>query len=141
MLCGYQPFSSKYVLELIEIIKQKEIYFECDVWDRVSPTAKDLIGKLLEKDPNKRLTIVNALRHKWFNEPAENLKQEKYSHVKFKANLKRNQRKLTKYRKKILNEMEDVDEIPGLLILKVQNSIGPTHFYSLEDIENGNFSF
>jgi len=116
MLCGYQPFSSKYVLELIESIKQRE------------------------KDPSKRLTIVSALRHKWFNESVEGLKEWKYSHVKFKDNLKRNQRKLTRYPKEVFGEIEETDEVPELVLSKVQKSMGTGHFYSMEDIESGNFS-
>lgn len=35
-------------------------------WTRVSPSAKDLIKKLLEKNPKKRLTAAQALQHPWF---------------------------------------------------------------------------
>jgi calcium-dependent protein kinase len=38
------------------------------VWDQISPTAKDLVVKMLTHDPNKRLTAPQALAHPWFNE-------------------------------------------------------------------------
>ena len=33
---------------------------------KISHKAKDFVGKLLEKDPQKRLTIKEALEHEWF---------------------------------------------------------------------------
>ncbi len=35
-------------------------------WDNVSGEAKDLLGKLLMKDPEQRITIQNALMHSLF---------------------------------------------------------------------------
>lgn len=37
-----------------------------EIWEDVSVDCKDLISKLLEKDPKKRLTAKQALQHKWF---------------------------------------------------------------------------
>ena len=33
--------------------------------DSVSLLARDLVGKLLERDPKRRLTAEEALRHPW----------------------------------------------------------------------------
>ncbi len=35
-------------------------------WDSVSAEAKDMVSKLLIKDPTKRLTAAEALHHPWF---------------------------------------------------------------------------
>lgn len=35
-------------------------------WESISPQAKDLIRGLLELDPKKRLTAVEAIEHPWF---------------------------------------------------------------------------
>lgn len=35
-------------------------------WEKVSPLAKDLIKKLLVKDPKKRMSPKQALKHPWF---------------------------------------------------------------------------
>lgn len=44
------------------------------LWDCISDQAKDLVQKMLEKDPEKRLTATEALQHPWFNKPkVENL--------------------------------------------------------------------
>lgn len=36
-----------------------------DVWNAISPEAKDLTMQLLDVDPNRRMTIEEALRHPW----------------------------------------------------------------------------
>jgi p90 ribosomal S6 kinase len=37
-------------------------------WSRVSPGAKDLVQKMLDLDPNKRLTASQALAHPWIQQ-------------------------------------------------------------------------
>lgn len=37
-----------------------------DHWKKVGEKAKDLLKKLLEKDPNRRLSAADALNHPWF---------------------------------------------------------------------------
>lgn len=39
----------------------QDLYFSKDPWPKVSETAKDLIRKLLVRDPKKRLTAHEAL--------------------------------------------------------------------------------
>jgi serine/threonine protein kinase len=41
--------------------------FDDPIWDTISSDAKDFISKCLELDPSKRLTITQALRHRWFS--------------------------------------------------------------------------
>ena len=36
-------------------------------WKNVSPDAIDLILKLAEKNPEKRISTDEALKHPWFN--------------------------------------------------------------------------
>lgn len=51
MMCGRLPFYSRDHEVLFELILVEEVKFP----SRLSPTAKSLLGKLLEKDPTKRL--------------------------------------------------------------------------------------
>lgn len=44
-----------------------KLEFDLPVWKKVSEPCKDLISKLLEKDPTKRVSLDNALKHKWFH--------------------------------------------------------------------------
>jgi serine/threonine protein kinase len=36
-------------------------------WKLISSEAKDLVTKLLENDPNQRISIEEALIHPWFD--------------------------------------------------------------------------
>ena len=35
--------------------------------EKISNEARDFVGKLLEKDPEKRMNIKEALEHEWFH--------------------------------------------------------------------------
>lgn len=37
----------------------------------MSPSAKDLVSRLLEKDPYKRISAADALAHPWFHTSKE----------------------------------------------------------------------
>lgn len=41
---------------------------ESQPWDAVSPAAKDLVAKLLERDPTRRVDAATALEHGWVRE-------------------------------------------------------------------------
>lgn len=38
---------------------------EDEFWQCVSDEAKDLVQKLLQKDPEKRITLIEAINHPW----------------------------------------------------------------------------
>lgn len=54
LLCGYSPFRSENLADLIEECKNGRVIFHERYWKEVSPEAKDFIKRLLEPDPNKR---------------------------------------------------------------------------------------
>jgi serine/threonine protein kinase len=41
--------------------------------DDISSEARDLLTRLLEKDPNKRITIAEILDHKWLSDVDESI--------------------------------------------------------------------
>lgn len=47
----------------------KQLVFEGAVWDNVSSSAKDLLRKLLQADPQKRVSAQEALQHLWVKNP------------------------------------------------------------------------
>ena len=56
MLCGEPPFWGRNNKEILNNVKKGEFKMRGKVWDRVSHIAKDLVGKLLQKCPENRLT-------------------------------------------------------------------------------------
>jgi serine/threonine protein kinase len=76
LLCGEYPFydgqiSGKSTMGAIE---EGNFKFDLESWDLVSKEAKNLITKLLDVDPNKRLTAKNALHASWFHVSDEDAK-------------------------------------------------------------------
>lgn len=66
MLCGYPPFEGDNNKEIFKRVLQQKLEFDPEDWTRVSDEAKDLISKMLQKDPTKRICAVDALNHSWF---------------------------------------------------------------------------
>ncbi|KAF2096622.1 calcium/calmodulin-dependent protein kinase-like protein [Rhizodiscina lignyota] len=66
LLCGYSPFRSENLQDLIEECKDpRNPVFHPRYWNDVSDDAKDFIRKLLQVDPKKRPTSDEALQHIW----------------------------------------------------------------------------
>jgi len=66
------PFTGKDTSTLFEQIKNKTLVFIEDIWDDVSPECIDLIRKLLDRNPKKRLEANEALKHDWFKKSFRN---------------------------------------------------------------------
>ncbi|KAM4758886.1 calcium/calmodulin-dependent protein kinase type IV-like isoform 2-T2 [Cyanocitta cristata] len=66
LLCGFEPFfdprGDQYMYSRILTCDYE---FVSPWWDEVSPNAKDLVRKLIVLDPQKRLTVYQALEHPW----------------------------------------------------------------------------
>ncbi|XP_016390951.1 calcium/calmodulin-dependent protein kinase type 1D-like isoform X1 [Sinocyclocheilus rhinocerous] len=65
LLCGYPPFYDENDSKLFEQILKADYEFDAPYWDDISDSAKDFISCLMEKDPTKRYTCEQALRHPW----------------------------------------------------------------------------
>ncbi|XP_055045939.2 calcium/calmodulin-dependent protein kinase type 1D [Misgurnus anguillicaudatus] len=68
LLCGYPPFYDENDSKLFEQILKADYEFDTPYWDDISDSAKDFISCLMEKDPAKRYTCEQALRHPWIAE-------------------------------------------------------------------------
>lgn len=69
LLSGSLPFDHESQKETIRMTLEDKLIFDLPIWQQVSRGAKDLISRLLVKDPSKRMTLEQALQHQWF-EPA-----------------------------------------------------------------------
>jgi calcium/calmodulin-dependent protein kinase I len=63
MLFGKPPFYSQTEEEIYDLVSEGNYYFPEK--PEVSESVKDLIGYLLQKDPNKRYTTKQTLAHPW----------------------------------------------------------------------------
>eukprot|EP00005_Dracoamoeba_jomungandri_P002268 CAMPEP_0174260950 /NCGR_PEP_ID=MMETSP0439-20130205/11094_1 /TAXON_ID=0 /ORGANISM="Stereomyxa ramosa, Strain Chinc5" /LENGTH=329 /DNA_ID=CAMNT_0015345343 /DNA_START=96 /DNA_END=1085 /DNA_ORIENTATION=+ len=65
LLSGYPPFYADTAPALFKKIMDVKYDFDDPVWDDISDSAKELIKRLLIKDPTKRLTATQCLSHEW----------------------------------------------------------------------------
>ena len=65
LLCGYSPFRSENLNDLVEECRTGRIIFHERYWKDVSKDAKEFILTLLQPDPQKRATSAQALHHVW----------------------------------------------------------------------------
>lgn len=72
LLCGYPPFNGEDNDEIMESVKVGKFSFKYDAFNNVSSQAKDLIKKMLTKNPDKRPGCAQALKHEWFQVELEN---------------------------------------------------------------------
>jgi serine/threonine protein kinase len=59
-------FNAKDYNEILRKNKQCKVVFPAKLWDNLSEEAKDLCSKMLQKNPNNRITAEEALSHNWF---------------------------------------------------------------------------
>ncbi|KAI9916822.1 hypothetical protein PsorP6_016927 [Peronosclerospora sorghi] len=74
MLSGSHPFDLDGLSldsKVEHRIKTEPINFNFRAWDNVSSDAKDVVSKLLAKDPALRLTADETLNHPWMNANAK----------------------------------------------------------------------
>ncbi len=72
MLCGEQPFYSKYITDLIKLIEECKFNFNKENWNMVSLSAKDLIKKMLQSNPDERPCPNGVLKHEWLKKTKKN---------------------------------------------------------------------
>jgi calcium/calmodulin-dependent protein kinase I len=65
LLCGYSPFRSENLNDLVDECKSGRIVFHERYWRDVSSDAKDFSLCLLQPDPKKRATSQEAMKHIW----------------------------------------------------------------------------
>nr|CAH8838357.1 unnamed protein product [Trichobilharzia regenti] len=69
LLSGSLPFYGTRDVLFKQIVSGR-YHRQPQVWNMISPEARDLVTRLLETDPTQRLTIEEALRHPWISQKA-----------------------------------------------------------------------
>lgn len=64
LLSGYPPFYGTKD-RLFKMITKGAFHMHRKQWDLISDAAKDLVARMLEVDPDKRISIDEALEHPW----------------------------------------------------------------------------
>ncbi|KAI4319556.1 hypothetical protein MLD38_033141 [Melastoma candidum] len=65
LLCGVPPFWDETEQGIFEQVLKGDLDFESEPWPSISDEAKDLVRRMLVRDPKKRLTAHEVLCHPW----------------------------------------------------------------------------
>ena len=96
LLSARPPFGGQDDNDIMERVATGVYDLESPPFDKVSPSALDLIRKLLTMDVNQRITAEQALNHPWFK---ENKSQEYYTKIKDNDTMKDLIENLKKYKR------------------------------------------
>ena len=96
LLSARPPFGGQDDNDIMERVATGVYDLESPPFDKVSPSALDLIRKLLTMDVNQRITAEQALNHPWFK---ENKSQEYYNKIKDNDTMKDLIENLKKYKR------------------------------------------
>lgn len=65
LLCGYPPFYGDRDEQILKMVKKGEFDFPSPDWDHTSKEGKDMIKKMLTKDPALRPSAADCLEDAW----------------------------------------------------------------------------
>jgi len=71
MLAGFPPFDGENDVEVFASILSIKYDFPSPEWDKISQGAREFIQAILVDKPEKRLTALQALQHKWITDNVE----------------------------------------------------------------------
>ncbi|KAK6929009.1 EF-hand domain [Dillenia turbinata] len=114
LLSGVPPFWAETEEGIFEQVLHGDLDFSSDPWPSISDSAKDLVRKMLVRDPRKRLTAHEVLCHPWIQidgvAPDKPLDSAVLSRMKqFSA-----MNKLKKMALRVIAETLSEEEIAGL---------------------------
>ncbi|KAL6987127.1 Calcium-dependent protein kinase 14 [Sarracenia purpurea var. burkii] len=114
LLCGVPPFWAETEQGVAQAIIQSVIDFKRDPWPKVSYNAKDLVKKMLNRDPTRRLTAPQVLAHPWLQnaKKAPNVSLGESVRARLKQFSVMN--KLKKNALKVIAEHLSVEEVAGI---------------------------
>ncbi|XP_076940172.1 calcium-dependent protein kinase 20-like [Bidens hawaiensis] len=65
LLCGVPPFWDETESGIFDQVLKGDLDFSSEPWPDISESAKDLVRRMLVRDPKRRLTAPEVLRHPW----------------------------------------------------------------------------
>ncbi|EAR83086.2 calmodulin-domain kinase (macronuclear) [Tetrahymena thermophila SB210] len=70
LLCGYPPFNGRTEEQILKSVAEDDFTFEDTEWSCISKEAKDLISRMLKKNPEERITAQQAYDDVWVQKNA-----------------------------------------------------------------------
>ncbi|XP_074581207.1 calcium-dependent protein kinase 20-like [Curcuma longa] len=137
LLCGVPPFWAETEQGIAQAIINSKLEFKRDPWPKVSDGAKDLVKRMLDPDPNRRLTAQEVLDHPWLQNakkaPTTNLGET----VRARLQQFSVMNKFKKRALKVVAEHLSVEEVADIKDMFNKMDINDKGYLTLEELKHG----
>ncbi|KAH6834242.1 calcium-dependent protein kinase 19 [Perilla frutescens var. hirtella] len=137
LLCGVPPFWAETEQGVAQAIIRSVIDFKRDPWPKVSDNAKDLVKKMLDSDPSRRLTAQQVLDHPWLQNAKKAPNVSLGETVKARLKQFSVMNKLKKRALRVVAEHLSVEEVAGIKEAFDMMDSGRRGKINLEEFRNG----
>lgn len=93
LLGGYLPFDDEDEDLVFDNTRNGKYEFIPNFWSHVSSEAKDLVTRMLTVNPNKRISAMDALQHKWMRNTDKALDDHELNIIKLRDSVVKGQHK------------------------------------------------
>ncbi|GBG84055.1 hypothetical protein CBR_g37930 [Chara braunii] len=137
LLCGLPPFWAETDQGIFDAVLAGVIPFDNDPWPSISESAKELIRRMLEMDPKKRITARKVLEHSWVREDgdASDIPLDHAVLVRLKQFSAMN--KFKKLAVKVIAASLSEEEMFGLMELFRTIDVDNSNTITFEELKNG----
>ncbi|KAJ3672300.1 hypothetical protein LUZ60_007021 [Juncus effusus] len=136
LLSGVPPFWADSQTMIFESVLRGQLDFSTEPWPEISASAKDLIRKMLVRNPSERLTAKQVLRHPWICDgvaPDRELDPVVFSRLKqFSA-----MNKLKKMALRVIAESLSEEELAGLKEMFLAMDTDNSGSITFEELKEG----
>ncbi|XP_062098299.1 calcium-dependent protein kinase 29-like [Humulus lupulus] len=137
LLSGFPPFGGETETAICDSILEGNLDLKSWPWPAISASAKDLIAKMLERDPKKRITAAEAIEHSWLTEDGEASDKPIDSAVLVRMKQFRAMNKMKKLALKVIAENLSEEEIHGLKQMFNNMDTDQSGTITLEELKTG----
>ncbi|GMH13018.1 hypothetical protein Nepgr_014859 [Nepenthes gracilis] len=137
LLCGVPPFWAETEQGVAQAIIRSVIDFKRDPWPKVSNNAKDLVKRMLNPDPKRRLTAQEVLDHPWLQSAKKGPNVSLGETVKARLKQFSMMNKLKKKALRVIAEHLSVEEVAGIKEAFEMMDTGKKGKINLEELRTG----
>ncbi|KAL6553204.1 Calcium-dependent protein kinase 15 [Orobanche gracilis] len=135
LLSGVPPFWAETEKGIFDAILSEGIDFDSQPWPSISDSAKDLVRKMLTKDPKNRITSAQVLDHPWIKGQASDKPID--SAVLSRMKQFRAMNKLKKLALKVIAQSLSEEEIKGLKAMFANMDTDKSGTITYEELKSG----
>ncbi|CAM8988198.1 unnamed protein product [Rhodiola kirilowii] len=137
LLSGFPPFWAETDGGIFDAILTGNVDFESDPWPSISKSAKDLIRRMLTRDPRRRITAAQVLKHPWIKVDGEATDVPISSSIVSRIKQFGETNKLKQFVLKVVAENLSAEDITGLNIIFSKMDSEKSGTITYEDLKSG----